>query len=463
MTNLQLQSILQSDQSNAALLDQAAGYAREYIDGIPNQRVVPGDEALAKLSTFDEGFPGEPADAQALLAQLHQYGSPATSAQIGGRYFGFVNGGAVPAAVAARWLADVWDQNAAMHVISPIASKLEQVCERWLKEIFGLPDETVIGLVGGTSTATMCGLAAARYSILKRQGWEVNEQGLMGAPTFRVVASEGAHGTVFKALALLGIGRQQVELIPMDDQGRIVVDRLPELDANTLLILQAGNVNTGAFDQFEVIQPQLNGAWVHIDGAFGLWAAASPEYQHLTRGIAAADSWSVDGHKTLNTPYDCGIVLCKHPQALVSAMQASGDYLVFSEQRDGMLYGPDMSRRARSIELWATLKYLGRSGLAEMIDGLCERAAEFGERLQGHGFRVLNDVVFNQVLIAGRTPAETEATLANVQASGRMWCGGSTWNGEPAIRISVCSWATTSDDVVESVAALVAARAAKDS
>ena len=454
---------MRADLDSKALFDQAARLAYDYIDCVPNQRASPDDGAVEALAVFDEPFPANPDRADQLLDQLHQYGSPATSAQIGGRYFGFVNGGAVPAAVAARWLADVWDQNAAMHVISPIASKLEQVCERWLKEIFGLPEETVIGLIGGTSTATMCGLAAARYRILKRQGWDVNEQGMMGAPTFRVVASAGAHGTVFKALALLGIGCQQVEVVPMDDQGRIVVDQLPELDANTLLILQAGNVNTGAFDNFEAIQPHLNGAWVHIDGAFGLWAAASPETEHLTRDSAAADSWSVDGHKTLNTPYDCGIVLCKHPQALVSAMQASGDYLVFGEQRDGMLYGPDMSRRARSIELWATLKYLGRSGLAEMIDGLCERAAEFGERLQGHGFRVLNDVVFNQVLISGRTATETEATLANVQASGRMWCGGSTWNGEPAIRISVCSWATTSEDVVESVDALVAARAARNS
>jgi glutamate/tyrosine decarboxylase-like PLP-dependent enzyme len=442
------------------LFEQAKSYAYAYMDEANRRRVFPDNEAIDKLAVFDEPLSQDPSLAAEILKLLDEVGSPATVAQTGGRYFGFVCGGAVPAALAARWLSDIWDQNPALNVISPAVAKLEQVCEQWVRDLLGLPSGTVAGFVSGTSIATMCGLAAGRYSILKDQGWDVNANGLFGAPPVRVVVSQQAHGTVFKALALLGLGRDRVELIPADSEGRLDTAHLPKLDSSTLVILQAGNVNSGSFDDFEQIcgLAQSAGAWVHIDGAFGLWAAASPNKKYLTKGIEKADSWSVDGHKTLNTPYDCGIILCKNRDALVASMQATGAYIQYGENRDSMLYTPDMSRRARAVELWATLRFLGRTGIAELVDGLCDCAAQFAEQLSANGFRVLNKVVFNQVLVACDTPAETEATLARIQASGECWCGGTSWQDKPAIRISVCSWATTSDDVARSVQTFIRAR-----
>lgn len=442
------------------IFEQAKAYAFEYMDEVSDRPVFPTAQTLQDLTIFDEPMPQSPQSGAEILRQLHQFGSPATVAQTGGRYFGFVNGNVIPTSLAARWLADVWDQNAALHVISPIASKLEQVCQRWLIELFNLPHGTVAGLVAGSSIATFCGLAAARHTILQRLGWDVNAKGLFGAPVFRVVVSEQAHGTVFKALALLGIGRDLLEIVPADSQGRLDISHIPALDSRTLLVLQAGNVNTGAFDAFPEICKQANeaNAWVHIDGAFGLWAAASRNTIYLTRGIELADSWSVDGHKTLNTPYDCGVILCRHQEALVAAMQATGSYIQYSDHHDGMLYGPDMSRRARSIELWAALKYLGKGGVELLVDGLCDRAEQFAAELSHKGFRILNDVVFNQVLVACDTPQQTQSTLENIQQSGILWCGGTTWESKPAIRISVCSWATTAADVTMCVEEFTRAR-----
>jgi len=446
--------------ADKTIFEQAKTYAFDYMDTVAGRAVYPDQKAIQNLSIFDHPMPEAPQPGEDVLRLLHEYGSPATVAQTGGRYFGFVNGNVIPASLAARWLSDTWDQNPALYVISPIVAKLEQVCEKWLLDLFGLPPDTAAGFVSGTSIATMCGLAAARHDILKRLDWDVNAKGLFGAPPFRVVVGVQAHGTVFKALALLGLGQDRVEVVPADRQGRLDAVQLPELDAHTLLILQAGNVNTGAFDDFEKICEKANraGAWVHVDGAFGLWAAASLRQQYLTKGVENADSWSVDGHKTLNTPYDCGIILCRHRNALIEAMQAHGSYIQYSEERDGMLYGPDMSRRARAVEVWAVLKYLGKSGLAQLIDGFCERASRFAEGLKNAGFTILNDVVFNQVLVAGQTPFETQRTLVAIQRAGVCWCGGTLWEDNPAIRISVCSWATTSDDVDASVEAFVHAR-----
>jgi glutamate/tyrosine decarboxylase-like PLP-dependent enzyme len=277
-----------------------------------------------------------------------------------------------------------------------------------------------------------------------------------------VVLGAEAHSSVLKMLGLLGLGKDRVETVPVDEQGRMSAEKVPPLDRNTLLILQAGNVNSGAFDPLEILCERANaaGAWVHVDGAFGLWAAASPRFRHLTRGLEKADSWSVDGHKTLNTPYDSGIVFCKHPAALAAAMQASGSYLVYSENRDGMLYTPEMSRRSRAVELWATLKTIGQSGVAELVEGLCERAGQFAGLMQQQGFHILNEVVFNQVLVACDTPEQTNATLKNIQKSGECWCGGARWRDTAVIRVSVCSWATTPQDIERTVAAFVAARAA---
>ncbi len=442
------------------LLEQAKEYAFGYLDGVSNRRVSPDGDALSGLAAFDEPMPEQPQEPEEILSQLQTYGAPATCAQGGGRYFGFVNGGITPVGMAARWMADAWDQNSALYVMSPISSKLEELCERWLVDLLGLPEGTAAGFVSGSSTAIVCALAAARNELLARQGWNVPEQGLWGAPPIRVVLGEQAHSSVFKALALLGMGKSMVTLAPVDEQGRILPDRLPEIDQNTLLILQAGNVNSGSFDALDVLCARANecGAWAHVDGAFGLWAAASEQTRHLVRGVEFADSWSTDAHKTLNAPYDSGIVFVKDRGALVRAMQASGSYLLYSEQRDGMLYTPEMSRRARSIELWATLKGFGKSGVGELVDGLCDNARAFAKGLSESGFRVLNNVVFNQVLVACDTPEKTKATLARLQANGICWCGGAVWKQEPVIRISVCSWRTTQADVEACVAAFVAAR-----
>jgi len=456
----QLWDILRQHNQDKAIFKQAVEAAFSYLDTVPNRSVFPTPNALEKLINFDEPLPQTPHDAADVLALLHESGSPNTVAQIGGRYFGFVNGSAIPSAVAARWLADMWDQNAALHVISPIAAKLEQLCETWLVDLLGLPSGTAAGFVSGTSTATMCGLLAGRNALLRNQGWDLAESGLFGAPRVRVVMSKQSHGTVRKALAILGFGQANIEWVDYDDQGRIAPEKLPELDDTTLLILQAGNVNSGAFDDFVTIgkRAQAAGSWVHVDGAFGLWAAASHATQHLTEGIEFADSWSVDAHKTLNAPYDSGIVLCKDRDALVRALQLSGDYIQYSEERDNMLYTPEMSRRARGIELWALLKTLGQQGVDAMVHQLCQHAQQFGRDLAKHDFHILNDVVFNQVLVACDTPEETIETLNEIQRGSVMWCGGSQWNGEPVIRISVCSWATTTEDVKRSIDAIVNAR-----
>ncbi len=455
-----LQEEMYSQIHGRELFEQAKSYAYAYMDGVYARNVFPTDEAIEILKVFDESLPKAPSNPGEILRLLHEHGSPATVAQTGGRYFGFVNGSSVPVALAAKWLSDVWDQNAALYVISPIISHLEATCEKWLAELLGLPAGTAAGYVSGTSTATLCGLAAGRNELLKRQGWDVNSDGLFGAPNLRVVLGEQAHATVFKALALLGLGRARVEMVPTDNQGRMMADKIPELDGHCLVIAQAGNVNSGAFDPIDEICDRARHAeaWVHIDGAFGLWAAGSRTRQPLTQGIEKADSWSVDAHKTLNAPYDCGIVLCKHREALVNAMQATASYILYSEKRDGMHYTPEMSRRARVVELWATLKFLGKDGVEELVDRLCGHAERFARLLRAQGFRILNDVVFNQVMVACDTPEHTKATLENIQKSGECWCGGAVWQGEPVIRISVCSWATTAADVERSVSAFVNAR-----
>lgn len=446
--------------ADKTIFRQAGNYAFEYADTVRGRNVFPSDTAMNNLDKFSEKLPDSPGNALAILNQLHQYGSPATVAQIGGRYFGFVNGGIIPASLAARWLSDFWDQNAALHVISPITSRLEEVTEGWLRQLLGLPERVVAGFVSGSSLAIFCVLAAARYRVLQNNHWDVNKRGLTGAPKIRVVAGSHAHATVTKAIALLGLGTDHIEWVDADEQGRIVASSIPKLDNRSILILQAGNVNSGAFDAFDEIcvRARQTNAWIHIDGAFGLWAAASQRLSHLAKGIEMANSWSVDGHKTLNTPYDSGIVLCDDQDALLHALQAAGAYITYSEHKDGMLTTPEMSRRARVVELWAALKYLGKSGVDDLIFGFHERAVQFSKELKENGFKILNDVVFNQVLVTCETDELTHQTMKNIQQSGECWVGGSTWYGQPVIRISVCSWATTKDDVSRSVRAFVTAR-----
>ncbi len=286
------------------------------------------------------------------------------------------------------------------------------------------------------------------------------KKGLMSAPLIKIVLGEQAHSTVFKALSLIGFGTENLILVPMDEQGRMQSDKLPKIDSTTLIIAQAGNVNTGAFDPFVDICDIANkaGAWVHIDGAFGLWAAGSKLTSHLTAGIEKADSWSVDAHKTLNAPYDCGIVMCKHRDALVSALQNTGDYIQYGSQRDGMMYTPEMSRRARSVELWATLKFFGKAGVEALINGLCSRAQEFAAQMVEHKFTILNEIIFNQVLVSSENEDQTQKILDIIQSSGVCWCGGSKWKNKMVIRVSICSWATTPEDIKLTVKSFVEAR-----
>ena len=348
-----LQENMFAQRKEHALFDRARQYAFQYLEELDRQPVYPGEDAIAALKAFEEPFPTKPQAPEEILEMLHTHGSPATVAQTGGRYFGFVCGSAIPVAAASKWIGDVWDQNPAMFVLSPVVAKLEAVCQKWLLELFGLPGETVMGLVPGTSTATLCGLAAGREALLKTKGWDVNLRGMYGAPRLRVVLGEQAHGTVYKALALLGFGMESLEKVPVDANGNMDPARMPKLDGDCLVILQAGNVNSGGFDPLDELcgRSKQAGAWVHIDGAFGLWAAGSRNTRHLVKGMEKADSWSVDAHKTLNVPYDCGIVLCRQPEPLVRAMQLSGDYIQYSGKRDCMMYTPEMSRRNRAVEL----------------------------------------------------------------------------------------------------------------
>lgn len=448
-----IQTAMFAELAARKIFDQAQNQAYSYLDTAFERNIYPSEEALEGLKHFEEPLPDRPTNTNALLDQLHTYGTPAT-VPYNGRYFGFVNGGAVPAGLAARLLADFWDQNSVMYVTSPIIATLEAVVERWIKDLFKLPEQTVAGFVSGTSTSTFCGLAAARYRLLQNLGWDINEEGLFGAPPIRIVTSKHIHSSVQKAINLLGFGQKNVESIEVDEQGRIIPEQIPELDNRTLVILQAGNVNSGAFDPFEAIchKARAASAWVHIDGAFGMWAGAVSALKHLTKGIELAHSWSLDGHKTLNTPYDGAMILCADQEALISALHMSGAYLILSEQRDGMLYTPEMSRRGRIVEIWATMKYLGRAGLDEMVYGMHQRAVQFAEEIKPiEGFEVLNDVVFNQVMVACETDALTEATMHTIQELRECWVGGSSWNGRKIIRVSVCSWATRPEDISRSV------------
>lgn len=458
--HMKLQDQMFEELKDKKIFDQAKTYAYDYADNIENMDVFPSDKNLKTLSNFDEPFPEESTSADTILNLLNQFGTPNTIAQTGGRYFGFVNGGAIPVSVATKWLSDFWDQNGGLYMTSPINAKFEAICEQWLKEVFNLPKSTVAGFVSGSTTANFCGVVAARFRLLKNLGWDVNEKGLNGAPAIRIVTHHQIHSAIKKALALAGFGKQNIEWVEADDQGRMVLEKIPKLDHRTLLILQAGNANSGSFDQFDKILDQANeaGAWVHIDGAFGLWAQACPTLKHLTKDMEKATSWSVDGHKTLNTPYDSGIIMCTDSEALISALQATGEYIIYSDQKDPMLCTPEMSKRSRAIELWATMKYLGKKGIEEMVTGFYHRAKQLEKGLRNNGFTIINNVVFNQVLIACDNEELTKATLSNVQKSGEIWCGGSTWDGKAVIRISICSWATTEEDIERTIMAFTTGR-----
>jgi glutamate/tyrosine decarboxylase-like PLP-dependent enzyme len=431
----------------------------DYLEEVHDRKVAPTPEAVAKLSALLGPLPPGPTSAEAVLHLLHEYGSPATVAKTNGRFFGFVTGDCLPAALAASWLVSAWDQNAGHHVQSPVAAQLEETAIDWVRALFGLPEGTGGAVVTGATMANFSGLAAARHTLLERAGWDVEAEGLFGAPPITVVVGEEVHQSVVKALGMLGMGRKRVVRVPVDGQGRMRADALPHLDAMTILCLQAGNVNTGAFDPAGAICPAARaaGAWVHVDGAFGLWAAAAPEYSKLAKGFELADSWATDGHKWPNIGYDCGIALVREPNALREAMSIQAAYLVHAETRDPSNYGPELSRRARGVELWAGLRSLGRQGVAAIVERTSSHARRFAAGLKAAGFEVLNEVVINQVLVSFGNAEKTLRTIARLQADGTCWCGSTVWQGQTAMRISVSSWATTTDDVERSLAAMLKA------
>ena len=441
----------------ATLLSSAAARAQHYLDALPNRRASPSPAALDRLAGFDRPLPNAPTDPAQVLRELDEIGSPATVASAGPRYFGFVTGGSLPAALAANWLASAWDQNAGLVISSPVAARLEQVSLGWLLDLLGLPAGCAGGFVTGATMANFTALAAARHSMLARAGWNVEADGLFGAPPITVVVGAEVHTSLVKALGLLGFGRERVVRVPVDDQGRLRASELPALAGPTIVCAQAGNVNTGAFDPLAEICSAAHsaGAWVHVDGAFGLWAAVAPARAHLVAGIAEADSWATDAHKWLNVPYDSGLAFVRDAEALRAAMSVSAAYLPQGAQREPAQFTPELSRRARGVEVWAALRSLGRQGLAELIERNCRQAARFAEGLRAAGYQVLNKVELNQVLVSFGSDDATRRAIAALQAEGTCWCGGTVWQGRSAMRISVSSWATTDEDVERSLEAMV--------
>jgi glutamate/tyrosine decarboxylase-like PLP-dependent enzyme len=418
--------------------------------------VAPAAEDVRALAALDGPLPEDPGDPREVLRLLDEIGSPATMAIAGGRFFGFVIGGALPVTVAASWLATAWDQNTGLATASPAASELERIALGWLVDLLGLPPGTGAGYVTGATVANFTALAAARHAVLEKVGWNVEADGLFGAPPITVVVGELAHPTLIKALGLLGLGRARIVEVPVDAQGRMRAERFPRLTGPSIVCLQAGEIHTGAFDPAAEIVPLARqaGAWVHVDGAFGLWAAASPRHAHLTRGFAEADSWATDAHKWLNVPYDSGLAFVRDPEALRAAMAVRASYLL-TGGRDPSDFTPELSRRARGVEIWAALRALGRRGVAEMIERCCRHARRFAEGLAAGGYEVLNDVVLNQVIVSFGTPEQTARVIARLQDDGTCWCGSSTWQGRTVMRISVVSWATTDEDVERSLAAML--------
>jgi glutamate/tyrosine decarboxylase-like PLP-dependent enzyme len=440
-----------------ALLADSDKRAQAYIAAIGSRRVFPDAGALANLSLLDEPLPEQGFAASDVLRLLDEKGSPATVASNDPRYFGFVVGASLPAAAAAERLMLAWDQCASSFDNSPIAAKIEQIASGWVLEALDLPRESAIGFGTSATACTLVCIAAARRALLARQGWNFDGDGLTGAPEVRVVISETAHITVKKALRVLGFGMKRILVAPTDTYGRVDPDQLPLLDDRTILCLQAGEVNTGEFDPFAELIPKAKaaGAWVHVDGAFGLWARASSK-SDLTEGIDGADSWTTDAHKWLNMPYDGAMAICRDADALAAAMNSDAVYTSAAHDAQKNL-NLEFSRRARGIPIWAALRSLGRTGVAELVDRHCALASRIADGLRAAGYEVLNRVLLNQVLVRAASDEQTVAIRQAAQASGKVWFGPTVWQGRPAFRISVSSWRTEqghADQLILQLAAL---------
>jgi glutamate/tyrosine decarboxylase-like PLP-dependent enzyme len=454
-----------------APLDRALAHARTWLDSLGERPVRPAASLESLQAAFGGELPERGEDPAQVLDLLARAGEPGLVATAGPRYFGFVIGGSQPVALAADWLTSAWDQNAGLYVASPTVAVLEEIAGRWLNGLFGLPAEAAVGFVTGGQMANFTGLAAARHALLARAGWNVSEQGLYGAPELHVVVGEEVHVTVLRALRFLGLGQARVKRVRADGQGRMDPAALPAVLAGckgpTLLCVQAGNVNTGAVDPMEplIALAHAHGAWVHVDGAFGLWGAVTPSRRALLQGVEKADSWAVDAHKWLNVPYDSGVAIVRDPEALRLALGTSASYLVRSSGlRDGVDFVPEFSRRGRGTPVYAALRALGRRGVEALVDRCCALARRFAEQLgRAPGVHVLNEVVLNQVLVRFEPPgggdagAFTREVIGRVQADGTCWLGGSTWKELDVMRISVSGWNTTEADVDRSVSAILRA------
>lgn len=440
------------------LLSDSLECAVRYLDSLSTRSVAPSSEAVAALSALDVDLQADSIDARDVLRELDALGSPATMAMAGPRFFGFVIGGSLPVALAANWLASSWDQNTGLYTSTPGTAHVEQVALRWLLDVLRLPSECAGAFTTGTTVAHITALSAARHAVLARAGWDVEANGLFGAPEVTVLTGAEAHPTLYKALGVIGFGRKRVVKVPVDRQGRMRADALPAISGPTIICVQAGNVNTGAFDPIADVcrHAQGSGAWVHVDGAFGLWARVVPSREHLVDGLELADSWATDGHKWLNVPYDSGVAFVRDGTALRQSMAVSAEYLpTDTPLRNPSDYTLELSRRGRGVDIWAAMRSLGRSGITELVDRNCRQATRFAEAFSQAGLRILNEVVLNQVLVQFGDAERTRRVIGAIQREGTMWAGETVWQGETAMRISVCSWATTDEDVEQCIAAVL--------
>lgn len=443
------------------LLTHAARLAASYLDGRSERAVTPTQAAVEALAGFDQALPDGPAAAAETLAVLDTLGSPASMVSNGPRYFGFVTGGSLPATMAASVLATAWDQNGALPAMSPIAARLDRVAAAWILDVLGLPSTAVAGFCGGASIANLTCLVAGRDAVLDRVGWDVPANGLIGAPEVTVIAGAEQHASMSKAIAIAGLGRDRAVLVPCDDQGRMQIDQVPEISGPTVILMQAGNVNTGASDPFDLVRSWREaGAWLHVDGAFGLWAGAAPARADQVRGVEHADSWATDAHKWLNVPYDAGVAIVADGRDLARSMGTDAAYLVTDSPgsaapRIPMQLGLQMSQQARGILVWAALHSLGRSGVAELVERSCALAGRFAGGLAAAGAEVANDVVLNQVLVSFGDDATTDAVIEAIAADGTIWAGGTTWHGRRLLRLSVSGAETTEADIDAGVEAIL--------
>jgi glutamate/tyrosine decarboxylase-like PLP-dependent enzyme len=438
------------------LFELTAAIAADFYETLPDRPVYPRASVAELHAALSAPLPEHGLPARTVIAELAAAVDPGLVAEASGRYFGFVVGGAVPASIAADWLTSTWDQNAGLFVLGPSASIVEQAAGAWLIELLGLPRHASFGFVTGAQMANFTALAAARHHVLAHAGWDVERDGLQGAPKIRVVVGAKRHGTIDRALRMLGLGAP-TDIVPVDAEGRMLAGELRIGDEPTIVCAQAGEVNTGASDPFHAIADARDvapNAWVHVDGAFGLWAAATDSLRHHVDGADRADSWSTDAHKWLNVPYDSGLVFTAHPDSHSAAFSARAAYLIVDdEKREQLDWNPEHSRRARGFTVYAAIRALGRTGIAELVERTCAHARTFAARLEVMGAEVLNTVELNQVLFRFTDDARTEAALAAVQAGGEAWMSGTVWDGRPAIRISVSNWQTSDDDVERTLAA----------